>query len=548
MNLDERIQKARSASERDAGMVRASLARKAVGDSSSASAAITPDGLSAGQSGFRGAGEQYRHNTGWVYSAVRLVAQRIAAQPIRLARKAAGKRPGTMRLKAMQDSLPMQYKSMADGLEPLDQHLLLDTLADPSDLATSWSLMFTTVASLELTGRTLWWVTSESGKRLILHLPTSWVTKVSVNGGPWTIHPAGRATPIHIPSAEVVHFFYPDPSDPYGALSPLQQLARAVTADEAIEDSQLSAHRQGIRPGVIIKAGRLKNATSGGEGMRPHLTPDQRNQLITAIRNGYQGTHKRGEPLIVDGLIEDVIPFDRTIQEMDFLNSSKVTKERILQGFGVNPILLGAIEGANRASAVAADEIFCANKCRPIAEQLSIAMTEWCGPIFAAKNEKLVVWIEPPKAHDEDLIYRYRQLLALRGKVTGNEARAWAGLLPIDGQDELPEAPLAGSIPSATDTADPEAVNQVLETVPELVLNGAQIQAASAIVQQVAEGLLPRDSGIGQLEVLLNLTTEQAERIMGSVGKEPNVTAAGAAQAEKWYRSRDPYTGRRLEE
>jgi phage portal protein BeeE len=468
MNLDERIQKARSASERDANTVRESLARKAAAASSAPSAAITPDGLSAGQSGFRGAREQYLHNTGWVYSAVRLVAQRVAAQPIRAARKAPGKRPGSMRLKAMQESLPMQYKSMADGLEPLDQHILLDTLADPSDLATSWSLVFSVVASLEITGRALLWATSEKGKRLILHLPTSWATKVSVNGGPWTIHPAGRTTPIDIPAAEVVHFFYPDPSDPHGALSPLQQLARAVTADEAIEDSQLSAHRQGIRPGVIIKAGRLKNANTGGEGMRPHLTPDQRNQLITAIRNGYQGTHRRGEPLIVDGLIEDVIPFDRTIQEMDFLGSSKLTKERILQGFGVNPILLGAIEGANRASAVAADEIFVANKIGPITEQLSLAMTEWLGPLFAAKNEKLVVWIERAKAHDEDLTFRYRQLLALRGKVTGNEARGWAGLPPIDGEDELPDS--------------------------------------------------------------------------------PHVTAAGIAAAEKWYRNRDPYTGRRLEE
>jgi hypothetical protein len=50
-------------------------------------------------------------------------------------------------------------------------------------------------------------------------------------------------------------------------------------------------------------------------------------------------------------------------------------------------------------------------------------------------------------------------------------------------------------------------------------------------VTNVATGIIPRDSGIGALEVLLNLTTEQAERIMGSVSdkkpvEEPNPYAS----------------------
>lgn len=471
MSLAERIQKSQTDSEHDAAVIRASLSLKAATSSAGPSSIVGGDEFGAlANAGFRNAREQYLHNTGWVYSAVRLIAQRIAGQPIRAARKATGKRPGGMRLKAMHDSLPLQYKNMADGLEPLDGHLLLDTLADPSDLATSWSLMFVTVASLELTGRALWFATEDKGKKTILHIPTSWVTKVSVYGQPWEIQPDGRSTPVKIPADEIVHFFYPDPSSPLGALSPLQQLARAVTADEAIEDSQLAAHRQGIRPGVIIKAGRMKNTSAGGgaEGLRPVLTPEQRSQLVTAIRGAYQGVHRRGEPAIVDGLVEDIIPFTRTPEEMDFLGSSKLTKERILQGFGVNPILLGAIEGANRASAAAADEIFVANKVNPIIEQVSLAMTEWLGPIFAAKNEKLVVWIERAAAKDEDLKLRQWTAGLTRNVVTPNEYRRHVLNLPdIEGGDELPDAAPA--------------------------------------------------------------------------------TAAGIAAAEKWYRSRDPYTGKPLE-
>lgn len=66
-----------------------------------------------------------------------------------------------------------------------------------------------------------------------------------------------------------------------------------------------------------------------------------------------------------------------------------------------------------------------------------------------------------------------------------------------------------------------------MEADPELALNGAQVQAALAIVTAVATGELPRDAGLGQLQVLFNLTPAQAEKVMGSVGKGPPRAAPG---------------------
>ncbi len=56
------------------------------------------------------------------------------------------------------------------------------------------------------------------------------------------------------------------------------------------------------------------------------------------------------------------------------------------------------------------------------------------------------------------------------------------------------------------------------DTDPKETLNGAQIDSAVSIVSAVASGLLPRDAGIAQLEILLNLTNDQATRMMGSAG------------------------------
>jgi len=54
--------------------------------------------------------------------------------------------------------------------------------------------------------------------------------------------------------------------------------------------------------------------------------------------------------------------------------------------------------------------------------------------------------------------------------------------------------------------------------VSDTALNGAQVTAASQIVEKVAAGILPRDSGIFQLVFFFQLTTEQAEQVMGAAG------------------------------
>jgi len=65
---------------------------------------------------------------------------------------------------------------------------------------------------------------------------------------------------------------------------------------------------------------------------------------------------------------------------------------------------------------------------------------------------------------------------------------------------------------------------QPIQTATDLVLNGAQITAATAIVTAVATGAIPRDAGIGQLTILFNLNPEQAESIMGSAGTSTPTT------------------------
>lgn len=70
--------------------------------------------------------------------------------------------------------------------------------------------------------------------------------------------------------------------------------------------------------------------------------------------------------------------------------------------------------------------------------------------------------------------------------------------------------------------------------VQKLSLNGAQVASLLSIVQRVAVGLLPRDTGIEAIATAFNMSTDQAKAIMGSVGHGfvPDAAAVQAVGAQ----------------
>jgi hypothetical protein len=89
------------------------------------------------------------------------------------------------------------------------------------------------------------------------------------------------------------------------------------------------------------------------------------------------GAAKTGEPIILDALIQEVEPYTLLPSEMDFTQSGAVVRDRILMAYGVNPIVLGWTENANRASATVADEGFCFGKCAPVCRMIGDALTNF---------------------------------------------------------------------------------------------------------------------------------------------------------------------------
>jgi phage portal protein BeeE len=419
--------------------------------------------------------KQYRAFRDIPFTAIRPIAVKIASLPWLAGSKGSISAPSTGKLRtksfAYRNSPAFVRKQLTDGLEPDKEHPAITDLENPNPYMTGWALKFCTAASMELTGKSFWWIIPglrEDGSAKInyYYLPTSWVKPIHGKDRPfvgWRVTPPGQVeredTPL-IPYEDIAYFSIPDPADPLGSLSPLQSQARACNTDDEVQRAQFASMRNGINPGMVIQAGRLP-APPGqtGQGPRVELTPDQRNQLISAVRLAYAGAMHFNDPIILDALIEDVHPYTRSPAELGFLESSGLTKDRIMQGIGTNPIVAGQIEGANRASAYVAHDGFYDLVVNPLGTLISEVITNTVAPRYANPGTKTYIWIEEAKARDADLELAKMTAGSAARAVKVNEWREYLGLDLLEGDEGEafagpPEPPMEG--PGGVETTKPK--------------------------------------------------------------------------------------------
>lgn len=422
------------------------------------------------------ASEQYRHYSGWVHSIIKIIAQRIAGQPMRIARvvsqdeqrslqgmlqkgnpfrrELAKARLAQIRSRRpAKGTVPAFVKEYRQAVEVMEDHPILDIMRRPNPIMTRSVMMQNTVASLELTGRAYWWFVKPgdvgstgdpqgpNGGIEIWPLPSSWVEPVHEPEklyAEWSITPPGGGEAIKVPGGQIGYMYYPDPSNPLGALAPLQAQSRAVVVDEAALEAQRRGMANGLFPGLALIVGRDPDI-GGMQGQRPVLKKEQRAQLIAAVKQAYRGVQNNDEPIILDGLITDAKPVTTSPREMAFMETGKMSKERLTQGWGVNPISMGQVEGANRASSATADEHFICNVINPRLELISEVLTRWLPALVQddIPDEDQLVYFEPARSSDPDLERSQLAFMAETACVSRNEIRAHFGYPPIEDGDSI---------------------------------------------------------------------------------------------------------------
>lgn len=415
-------------------------ATRAVSSKVAGAPAIIADGNPVGQFGqsqeMDSAMRQYKAaSVDHPYAAIRPIACKVAELTLRCGHKAMREaQEPKMRAKGLWSKRcpDFLHKELAEGLELDTEHEFLTLLERPNPWMVQWSLMYCTAFSIQATGRAFWWL-NEGG---IYYMPAHWVHHKSESRpfSAWEVRPPNSTKAVEVAPEDMVYFAMPDPANPTLTFSPLQSQARAVNTDEQIQKAQLHSMVNSTQPGMVLVAGKLPGV-NGNPEQRPHLTPEQRQQLVSAIQLHYRGVMKHGHPIILDGLIDDVYPYSKTPAEIGFMDSSVLTKERIYQGIGTNPIVAGQVEGANRATAYVAQEIMYANVVNPMVTLMSQTMTHFFSPRYSTRGRRFYCWLERAEAFDVDVKDRQMRMGIDGGVVRRDELREYLGLEPVGGKE-----------------------------------------------------------------------------------------------------------------
>ncbi len=414
--------------------------------------------------------------------------------------------------KRIRETSPPEFivKEMKKGMIPVESSWKIDLLEKPNIFQSAWAMKYCTVLSMIATGRSFWWVCESPDAKNgtgweIFYIPTHWVTPLPSDEHPWDkwlVQPANTAEMFEVDHREMCYFAMPDPANPIGSYSWMQSQARSVNTMEQIMTAQYASMKNGIHPSVVLKAGRLPGMPgSNQEGVRPHLTPEQRRDLVTSIKLSTGGAMRHGEPFIVDGMIDEVMPFSMSPREMDFQSSHSIVQKSIYAGLGTNPYITGEISNANRATATVAEQTSNSLQINPIITLMSETVDRVLSNIEDGDD---MVWIEKAKAFDAELQMQRVQMAlptmtkgevrhyAMTGELLLDEREDDSELLQGGGGGAAGGPPMGGEMP---DNMNP--MDSMLSEGGDPVAGDPSEGALSAIRERMNNGATTPDEDNG---------------------------------------------------
>lgn len=394
--------------------------------------------------------QQFR---GWVYCAVRAIAEEVAGQPVQVAYRRDPDRAERDR-KAGKGGKYLAKRYREKALSRLQQHeelelvrfdhparRLLDNPNPPDTYETFWQKLS---INLNITGNGyIWVINNQLGYPMELWvLPSHWVWPVRATPeqaaqgqllGGYEIRPYGvRSTSgMILPPDDVIHIMKPHPSTPYDGFSPLTAGAPWIDTANAQDESRYAGTKQGIWPGLILKL------------LPDVIDPDEPtlDRLRQRFRQHYQGPTRSGQPLVLSSGM-DLLQATRSPAEMDWIQGSEQLRDMVLALFRVSKVIVGITTEVNRATMEAAQAGFAQWTIKPELRLVDGVLTEKLATRF---SDDLVIFHHDPTPDDRAQLNLDLDLDMRWGIRTPNEARGVRGLEPYEhgGDDPLLPTTLA---------------------------------------------------------------------------------------------------------
>jgi HK97 family phage portal protein len=338
---------------------------------------------------------------GWVFIAVKSIAQEVAKIELVLYRKRGGK------------------------VEIVEQHEMLDVLNDVNPFTTRNDFFEATQAYMELCGESFWWKYKNGGKpKQLWILRPDFIDILPPKGeneyiGGYKYKVTGMKEANIYPVDDVVHFKMFNPTNPYRGLGALQAADYAYDTDLFASKWNRNFFYNNAMPTTILTT-------------EQNIKAKDIDRIRREWENKFGGVSKAHKMAILTGglKVDDVLK--QSIKDMDFMNLRKFSRDEIFTIFQVPPTIVGITEDVNRANASEGKAVWLDNVIKPKMEKFVAFLNEFYTPEW---GEEYYFGFKDPSPTslkmNLELITRCGSIL------TVNEKRELIEYDPIDGGDDL---------------------------------------------------------------------------------------------------------------
>lgn len=266
-----------------------------------------------------------------------------------------------------------------DGELEVDEHPLLNLLKRPNAHVSGGEFLETLYGHLLLSGNA--WLEAVSSADGIAGLQVLRPDRVRVIEGAdgWPVaheYVAGNARRRYpadpVAGRGLLHLKLFHPLDDHSGFAPLAaaQMAldlhnQAMTWNKALLDNS-------ARPsGALVYQSR-----DGG-----NLSDDQYQRLKAELEEGYQGAHRAGRPMLLDGGL-DWKAMGLTPRDMDYVEVRNAAARDIALALGVPPMLVGIPGDLTYANYQEANRAFCRQTVLPLVARTTAALGNWLAPVY----------------------------------------------------------------------------------------------------------------------------------------------------------------------
>ena len=180
--------------------------------------------------------------------------------------------------------------------------------------------------------------------------------------------PDGQEIPFR--TSEVLQTVFPNPLDPYRGLGPVQSVLVDIDASRYSAEWNRSFFLNGADPGGVLTA-----PNEVGEG--------EFDDLIDRWRESHQGINRAHKvALLENGVTWQQAQFSQ--RDMEFGQLRTLSRDFIMQAWGIHKHMLGIADDVNRANAITAEEIFQDQKVSPRLDLIKDMLNHQFLPLFGA--------------------------------------------------------------------------------------------------------------------------------------------------------------------